>query len=144
MLKRPGAEDDYTDIKKGSQAFFDSMTGVEKELLYRNVLLGLPGSKDRLTGGTNSDGFENIRRDRQEITKETFNLFFTGVAPVAEELNLNLAIHPDSAFPPYPVLGLPRIVCTEQDVEGCFYLCHLRPMDYVFVRVPSVCGPTMI
>src|ERR1700750_2248929 len=50
FLKRPGAEEDYTEIeKKAAIAFFDSMTRDEKELLYRNVLLGLPGSRGRFT-----------------------------------------------------------------------------------------------
>ena len=50
LLKRPGAETDYTEIeKKASRVFFDFITSEGKELLYRNVLLGLPGTKDRFT-----------------------------------------------------------------------------------------------
>ena len=119
MLKRPGAEDDYTDIeKKGSQAFFDSMTGVEKELLYRNVLLGLPGSKDRFTEEQILTALKTYEGIDRKLLKKHLIYFLQEIAPVAEELNLNLAIHPDD--PPYPVLGLPRIVCTEQDVEELF------------------------
>jgi mannonate dehydratase len=119
MLKRPGAEDDYTDIeKKGSRAFFESMTGEGKELLYRNVLLGLPGSKDRFTEEQILAALKTYEGIDRQLLKQHLIYFLQEIIPVAAELNLKMAIHPDD--PPYPVLGLPRIVCTEQDVEELF------------------------
>ncbi len=119
MLKRPGAEDDYTDIeKKGSRVFFDSLTAERKELLYRNVLLGLPGSKDRFTEEQILEALKTYEGIDRQLLKQHLIYFLQEIIPVAEELNLNMAIHPDD--PPYPVLGLPRIVCTEQDVAELF------------------------
>ena len=119
LLKRPGAEDDYTEIeKKTSRVFFDSMTKEGKELLYRNVLLGLPGSKERFTEKqilTSLKTYEGIDRN---LLRQHLIYFLQEIVPVAEEMNLNMAIHPDD--PPYPVLGLPRIVSKEQDVAELF------------------------
>ena len=119
MLKRPGAEDDYTDTeKKRSRAFFDSLTAERKELLYRNVLLGLPGSKDRFTEEQILEALKTYEGIDRQLLKQHLIYFLQEIIPVAEELNLNMAIHPDD--PPYSVLGLPRIVCTEQDVSELF------------------------
>jgi mannonate dehydratase len=119
LLKRPGAEDDYTDIeKKACGEFFNSMTTEGKELLYRNVLLGLPGSKDRFTKEQILAALKTYEGIDRKLLKQHLIYFLQEIVPVAEELNLNMAIHPDD--PPYPVLGLPRIICTEQDVAELF------------------------
>ena len=52
------------------------------------------------------------------LLKQHLIYFLQEIIPLAAELNLNMAIHPDD--PPYPVLGLPRILCTEQDVSELF------------------------
>jgi mannonate dehydratase len=119
LLKRPGAEDDYTDIeKKACRVFFDSMTREGKELLYRNVLLGLPGSKDRFTEEQILAALKTYEEIDRKLLKQHLIYFLQEIVPVAGELNLKMAIHPDD--PPYPILGLPRIICTEQDVAELF------------------------
>jgi mannonate dehydratase len=116
LLKRPGAVNEYSDIEKQrSGDLFKSMTKEKKELLYRNVLLGLPGSKEPFTERQIMEAlatYEGIDRDR---LKQNLLDFLREIIPVAEETGLKLAIHPDD--PPYPVLGLPRIVSTEEDVN---------------------------
>jgi mannonate dehydratase len=114
MLKRPGAEKDYTEgeIEKAKQKF-SSMSEEEKEKLFRNVMLGLPGSDDAFTSGqvlAALKAYEGI--DTANLKKHLF-YFLQQVVPIAEECGLKMAIHPDD--PPYQVLGLPRIVSTEQD-----------------------------
>ncbi|MET0393870.1 MAG: mannonate dehydratase [Chitinophagaceae bacterium] len=114
LLKRPDAEKDYTkeEIDK-AQKKFDSMSGGERDYLFRNTLLGLPGSDDAFTPEqvlTALKTYEGI--DAAKLKQHLF-YFLEQVAPVAEECGLKMAIHPDD--PPYPVLGLPRIVSTEQD-----------------------------
>jgi mannonate dehydratase len=116
LLKRPGAEKDYTQeqVEKARQRF-ETMTAEEKETLYRNALLGLPGSEERFTEEqilSALNTYEGI--DAQKLKQHLF-YFLREVVPVAEEAGLKMAIHPDD--PPYPILGLPRIVSTEQDVS---------------------------
>ncbi len=116
LLKRPGAEIDYTkeEIEKAKKRF-SIMTNDEKEILYRNALLGLPGSEERFTPEeilAALKTYENI--DAKKLKQHLF-YFLQQVVPVAEEVDLKMAIHPDD--PPYSLLGLPRIVSTAQDVK---------------------------
>ena len=116
MLKRPGAEKDYTeaDIAK-AKARLETMTDGEKEILFNNALLGLPGSEEQFTVDqilTALKTYEGI--DAAKLKQHLF-YFLQQVVPVAEAEGLKMAIHPDD--PPYPILGLPRIVSTEQDAR---------------------------
>lgn len=116
LLKRPGAEKDYTpeEIRKAEQRL-KSMTDEEEETLYRNALLGLPGSEERFTEEQILAALKTYEGIDAKKLKEHLFYFLQQVVPVAEELGLKMAIHPDD--PPYPVLGLPRIVSTEQDAK---------------------------
>lgn len=116
LLKRPGAENDYTpEEKEKARQRFTSMTLEEKETLYRNTLLGLPGSEERFTEEqilTALRTYEDI--DAAKLKQHLF-YFLQQVVPVAEEVGLKMAIHPDD--PPYPILSLPRVVSTEKDAR---------------------------
>lgn len=116
ILKRPGAEKDYTaaEIEK-ARLRMTTMNDEEKEALYRNALLGLPGSEERFTEEqilAALKTYEGI--DAQKLKQHLF-YFLQQVVPVAESVGLKMAIHPDD--PPFPILGLPRIVSTEQDAN---------------------------
>ena len=114
MLKRPGAEKDYTAVEiKNAQDKFDSMSAEEKERIFSNTLMGLPGSvvsftPEQILAALKT--YEGI--DAQKLKKHLFS-FLEQVVPIAEACGLKMAIHPDD--PPYPILGLPRVVSTEQD-----------------------------
>ena len=116
LLRRPGAEKDYIASEiKNAQKKLAGMSEDEKTILFRNTLMGLPGRDDTFSE-------ERIRADLKtyehigpaELKQNLFS-FLQEVVPVAEQCGLKLAIHPDD--PPYPILGLPRVVSTEQDAK---------------------------
>jgi mannonate dehydratase len=116
LLKRPGAEKDYTiEEMDGARKRFDIMSQGEKETLYRNALLGLPGSEERFTQEQILTALQTYKDIDATKLKQHLFYFLQQVMPVAEKFGLKMAIHPDD--PPYPILGLPRIISTEQDAR---------------------------
>ena len=114
ILKRPGAEQEYTGEQVArAKRRFENMSAEEKEILYRNTLLGLPGSEERFTEEQILAALKTYEGIGAAKLKEHLFYFLREVVPVAEETGLQMAIHPDD--PPYPILGLPRVVSTEKD-----------------------------
>ena len=113
-LKRRGAEADYTvdQLQRGTQ-WWQSLDGPARDTFVQSVIDVFPGCKLGLT-------LDDIRRMLSRYSgidanalKANLETFLRAVIPVADEVGVRLAIHPDD--PPFPVLGLPRIVCTDED-----------------------------
>ena len=126
ILKRPNASKDYnaTDVK-AAEEYYARTSEADKEQLSQNIIAGLPGGTttsifDLVTFQTILDSYAAIDED---TLRENLVLFLKEITPVAEAHKVKLAIHPDD--PPFPLLGLPRILSTAADV------------DYLFSQVPS-------
>lgn len=115
ILKRPGAEKDYPNtIKTKAKAYYDNLSIEEQNQLVKNIIAGLPGSEE----GYTTDRFLQMLASYGDIDATTLkaNLshFLQEVIPAAEQAGVRMCIHPDD--PPYPILGLPRVVSNEQDI----------------------------
>jgi mannonate dehydratase len=117
LLKRPGAEKDYTPVEVSqAKTCFDNLNSEEREKLFRNCLLGLPGSDESFTPEQVLSALKSYQGIDAIKLKNHLYFFLAEVAPVAEKAGVKLAIHPDD--PPYPILGLPRVVSTEKDAAN--------------------------
>lgn len=126
ILKRPNAEEDYpaSIIAKAKEAYAN-MSAEEAEELAYNIIVVTQGFIDGVIDGSVSDPkalfLEFIDRykgyDKQKM-RENLKAFLNDIIPVAEESGVKLAIHPDD--PPFPVLGLPRIIGQLEDYEWLF------------------------
>lgn len=116
ILKRKGAEADYSEEEQRQALdYFNNMSNAEKEKLTRNIIAGLPGAEE----GYTLDQFRARLAEYDGISKdqlrENMAYFLRAIVAVAEEVGVRLAVHPDD--PPRPILGLPRIVSTIEDMQ---------------------------
>ena len=124
LLQRPGAADSYPEaIKEEAKAYLEKLTEQEKEQLVKNIIAGLPGAEEGYTleqFQTILDTYSNI--DAPKL-RDNLVSFLKEIVPVAAQNKVLMCIHPDD--PPYPILGLPRVVSTEADYA------------YLFEQVPN-------
>ena len=120
ILKREGAEDEYSNEELAeAKDIFEAMSEEERAQLTDNIIAGLPG---KMTESYSLDDFRDMLANYKDVDAATLraNLFsfLERVLPRAEAAGVNLAIHPDD--PPRDMLGLPRIICTADDLDILF------------------------
>ncbi|MDG3086504.1 mannonate dehydratase [Vibrio hannami] len=116
ILKRPGAEEGYSEEEQiQAKAYFDAMSQADIDKLTANIIAGLPGAEE----GYTLDEFQARLDTYKDIDRDTLRnhmaLFLKELMPVCEAHGLKLAVHPDD--PPRPILGLPRVVSTIEDID---------------------------
>ena len=114
MLERQGAEADHSpEVIAHARAWFDKAGKAKRELLLASIMAGLPGAFDRYDIAGLRRMLERFRGVTPARLRENLGRFLAEVVPTAEEAGIRMAIHPDD--PPRPLLGLPRIVSTQED-----------------------------
>ena len=116
ILKRPGAESAYSPEEIAqAQVYFNNMTQADIDKLTSNIIAGLPGAEEGYTlteFQAQLDRYNGISKDK---LREHLAYFLKSLMPVCDATGLKMAVHPDD--PPRPILGLPRIVSTIEDIE---------------------------
>jgi len=114
ILQRKGAAESFpADVVLAAKERFATMSDARREELGANTVYGLPGAAENFTLADVRDHlakYDNISPDR---LRGHLIDFLSEVSPLAEELGMRLCCHPDD--PPFPLLGLPRIMSTEED-----------------------------
>ena len=118
ILQRADADYTETEISQAREAY-QQMSPEESERLTHNIIAGLPG---KMTDSYSLDDFKNALAQYRHIghaeLRDNLDRFLSHVLPKAEKLGVKLAIHPDD--PPRDMFGLPRIICTADDLERLF------------------------
>ncbi len=113
ILQRRGAAEDFSeDVRTEAARRFQGLSDEQRKVLARNVTMGLPGSTESLTIQEVQAHLDEYGHISHQLRKH-FVDFLGEVVPVAEKLGLRLCCHPDD--PPFPLLGLPRVMSTEAD-----------------------------
>jgi len=117
ILQRRDAEKEYDTIAvERARQRFAVMTEEEKLLLQRNIIAGLPGSEESFTIAQFQQALDAYKEIDRKVLQQHLVYFLEQVIPVAEAAGVVLSIHPDD--PPYPILGLPRVVSTAEDIRA--------------------------
>lgn len=116
ILKRNDAAKDYSveELEQARQRF-SGMSEAHKTRLTRNIIAGLPGAEEGYTLEKFRDQLARYQGIDKARLRENFAYFLQKVIPHAEKVGVRMAVHPDD--PPRPVLGLPRIVSTADDLH---------------------------
>ncbi|MCF6327469.1 MAG: mannonate dehydratase [Devosiaceae bacterium] len=119
ILGRKGASETYSDeIIELAKARFAAMANDEKAKLTHNIIAGLPGAGENWSLDDFSDRLAVWNGISDEQLRKNHVDFLSEIIPLSEEIGVRMACHPDD--PPFPILGLPRIMSTKDDFQSMF------------------------
>ncbi len=116
LLSRAGAASDYSTEIVEAAARLASMDDKSRSVLVENIVCGLPGAAEHFSLDDVREHLAEYKKISTDKLRNNLVAFLEEVVPVAEELGLRLCCHPDD--PPFPLLGLPRIMSTEADYKA--------------------------
>jgi mannonate dehydratase len=121
MLERAGAEDDHApEVLARAKTWFEASTQADRDRLLASIMAGLPGAFDRYDLPELRSILARFKDVSADKLRENLRRFLAAVIPTAEEVGIRMAIHPDD--PPRPLLGLPRIVSSEEHLAAILEL----------------------
>ena len=117
ILKRPGAEKDYTDEqRKAAEQYYQELSEAAKAQLASSCMQGLPGSKEAFSRENILALLEEFKGIDEKTLQDNLFSFLREITPALEQSGVKMAIHPDD--PPFPVLGLPRIMSHSDHIRA--------------------------
>ena len=117
VLQRPDAAGDYDeDLREEAARRFASMPQAARDELARNVVFGLPGAAENFSLEDVREHLAEYASISEDRLRQHLIDFLAEVVPTAERLGLRLCCHPDD--PPFPLLGLPRVMSTEAQYKA--------------------------
>ena len=119
ILERENAINDYSSVQiEAAKKWFALRSDQEKMQVQLNMIKGLPGSEESFTMEAFRAALKNYDGIDAHKLRSHLIYFLQKIIPVAESCGIKMVIHPDD--PPFPILGLPRVVSTASDMEAIF------------------------
>ena len=123
ILERENAERDFSPQRIAeAKTYFEALSAAERETLQNTIMAGLPGTEEVFSPEEFKTHLKKYANVNANVLRENLAYFLKAIVVDAEELGIKMCIHPDD--PPFPILGLPRVVCNADDLE---YLIFSAP-----------------
>jgi len=122
ILERDDAFKEFTPAQQqAAKQYLDSLNTDEKKYIVNTIMAGLPGTDDVFTVAEFREQLQKYANTDAATLKTNLAYFLRAIIPYAEKAGIKMCIHPDD--PPFPILGLPRVVSTEQDLKYIVDAC---------------------
>ncbi|MES2276550.1 MAG: mannonate dehydratase [Bacteroidota bacterium] len=116
ILEREGGLQDYSEEQRQTaKNYLDALNKDELKYLINTIMAGLPGTDEVFTVPEFREHLRSYARTQAAALRNNLAYFLNAIIPYAEEAGIKMCIHPDD--PPFPILGLPRVVSTEADLR---------------------------